>query len=37
LRDSRAQLLQKAYYEMLRDQSHIENFYAEEIFKQGAQ
>jgi peptidyl-prolyl cis-trans isomerase SurA len=37
LRDSRAQLLQKAYYEMLRDQSHVENFYAEEIFKKGAQ
>jgi peptidyl-prolyl cis-trans isomerase SurA len=37
LRDSRAQLLRNAYDEMLRDQAHVENFYAEEIFKKGAQ
>ncbi len=33
LRDGRAQLLKNAYYDMLRDQSHIENYFAEEIFK----
>jgi peptidyl-prolyl cis-trans isomerase SurA len=37
LRDSRAQLLRNAYDEMLRDQAHVENFYAEEIFRKGAQ
>ena len=37
LRDSRAQLLRTAYDEMLRDQAHVENYYAEEIFKKGAQ
>jgi peptidyl-prolyl cis-trans isomerase SurA len=37
LRDSRAQLLRNAYYEMLRDQARVENYYAEEIFKKGAQ
>jgi peptidyl-prolyl cis-trans isomerase SurA len=37
LRDSRAQLLRNAYDEMLRDQAHVENYYAEEIFKKGAQ
>ena len=37
LRESRAQLLRNAYDEMLRDQAHVENFYAEEIFKKGAQ
>jgi peptidyl-prolyl cis-trans isomerase SurA len=37
LRESRAQLLRTAYDEMLRDQAHVENYYAEEIFKKGAQ
>jgi peptidyl-prolyl cis-trans isomerase SurA len=37
LRDSRAQLLRNAYSEMLRDQARVENYYAEEIFKNGAQ
>jgi peptidyl-prolyl cis-trans isomerase SurA len=37
LRESRAQLLRNAYDEMLRDQAHVENYYAEQIFKQGAQ
>lgn len=33
LRDSRSQLLKSAYFEMLRDQAKVENFYAEQIFK----
>jgi peptidyl-prolyl cis-trans isomerase SurA len=37
LRDSRSQLLRAAYLEMLRDQAHVENHLAEEIFKNGAQ
>jgi len=37
LRESRAQLLRNAYDEMLRDQAHVENYYAEGIFKKGAQ
>jgi len=37
LRDSREQLLKNAYLEMLRDQARVENFYAEEVFKEGAQ
>ena len=37
LRDSRAQLLKNAYYEVLRDQARIQNYYAEELFKNGAQ
>ena len=37
LRDSRSQLLRAAYYEMMRDQAHIENHLAEQIFKNGAQ
>src|SRR3984885_10083728 len=37
LRDSRSQLLRNAYDEMLRDQAHVENYYAEGIFKKGAQ
>jgi peptidyl-prolyl cis-trans isomerase SurA len=37
LRDSRSQLLKNAYYEMLRDQSKVENYFAEGIFKKGAQ
>jgi parvulin-like peptidyl-prolyl isomerase len=36
LRDGRAQLLKAAYYEMLRDQAHIVNYLAEEIFKNGS-
>ena len=37
LRDGRAQLLRAAYYEMLRDQAHVVNYLAEQIFKNGAQ
>jgi peptidyl-prolyl cis-trans isomerase SurA len=37
LRDSRSQLLRAAYYEIMRDQAHIENHLAEQIFKNGAQ
>jgi peptidyl-prolyl cis-trans isomerase SurA len=37
LRDSRAQLLRAAYYEMMRDQAKVENHLAEQIFKNGAQ
>lgn len=36
LRDGRSQLLKAAYFEMLRDQSKVENFYAEQIFKNDA-
>jgi peptidyl-prolyl cis-trans isomerase SurA len=36
LRDGRSQLVQNAYFEMLRDQAKVENFYAEEIFKDDA-
>jgi peptidyl-prolyl cis-trans isomerase SurA len=36
LRDGRSQLLKNAYFEMLRDQAKIENFLAEQIFKNGA-
>ncbi|HEY0758612.1 MAG TPA: SurA N-terminal domain-containing protein [Acidisarcina sp.] len=37
LRDGRSQLLKNAYIEMLRDQAHVENYFAEEIFKNSAQ
>ncbi|HTZ56634.1 MAG TPA: SurA N-terminal domain-containing protein [Acidobacteriaceae bacterium] len=37
LRDSRSQLLRAAYYEILRDQTKVENHLAEQIFKDGAQ
>ena len=37
LHDGRSQLLKNAYFEMLRDQAKVENFLAEEIFKNGAQ
>ncbi len=37
LHDSRAQLLQAAYREMLSDQSKVENFFAEQVFKRDAQ
>ena len=36
LRDGRSQLLKSAYFEMLRAQAKIENFFAEEIFKNDA-
>ena len=36
LRESRAQLLKLAYYEMLRDDAKVRNYFAEEILKQGA-
>jgi peptidyl-prolyl cis-trans isomerase SurA len=37
LRDSREQLLKNAYLEMLRDQARVVNYYAEEVFRNGAQ
>ena len=37
LRDARSQLLRNAYLEMLRDEARVENYFAEEIFKNGAQ
>jgi peptidyl-prolyl cis-trans isomerase SurA len=37
LRDSREQLLKNAYLEMLRDQARVVNYYAEEVFRDGAQ
>ncbi len=37
LRESRAQLLKNAYFEMLHDQAKVRNFYAEEILKNGGQ
>lgn len=37
LRGSREQLLKNAYLEMLRDQTRVVNYYAEEIFRNGAQ
>jgi peptidyl-prolyl cis-trans isomerase SurA len=36
LHDSRSQLLQAAYFAMLRDQSKVENYLAEQIFKEVA-
>ena len=36
LRNGRSQLLKSAYFEMLRDQAKVENFYAEQIFKNEA-
>jgi len=33
LRDSRTRLLQSAYYEVLRDQARVVNFYAEDLLK----
>jgi len=36
LRDVRAQLLKLAYFEMLHNQAKVENFYAEQIFKNDA-
>src|SRR5260370_33925892 len=37
LRESHAQLLKNAYYEMLHDNAKIRNYYAEQILRQGAQ
>ncbi len=37
LHDSRSQLLKSAYFEMLRDQAKVQNFLAEQIFKNAAQ
>ncbi len=37
LHDSRAQLLKSAYFEILTDQTKVENFFAEEVFKRDAQ
>jgi peptidyl-prolyl cis-trans isomerase SurA len=37
LRESHAQLLKNAYYEMLHDNSKIRNYFAEQILRQGAQ
>ncbi len=36
LRESHAQLLKNAYYEMLHDQATVRNYYAEQILKNGA-
>jgi peptidyl-prolyl cis-trans isomerase SurA len=36
LHEGRSQLLKSAYYEMLRDQAKVENFLAEQIFKNDA-
>lgn len=36
LHDGRSQLLKNAYFEMLRDQAKVENFLAEQIFKNDA-
>jgi peptidyl-prolyl cis-trans isomerase SurA len=36
LRESRAQLQQLAYYETLRDEAKVRNYFAEQILKQGA-
>ena len=33
LRDGRSQLLKNAYFEMLRDQAKVENYFAEKVFK----
>ncbi len=37
LRESHAQLLKNAYFEMLHDQAKVRNYYAEQILKNGAQ
>ena len=36
IHDTRSQLLKSAYFEMLRDQAKVENFLAEQIFKDSA-
>ena len=37
LRERKAQLLQKAYLEMLHDEAKVRNYFAEQVLKQGAQ
>jgi len=37
LRESHAQLLKNAYFEVLHDQANVRNYYAEQILKNGAQ
>ena len=36
IREGRSQLLKTAYFEMLRDQAKVENFFAEQVFKDDA-
>ena len=36
LREGRSQLLKNAYYEILRDQAKVENYFAEEVFRNEA-
>ena len=36
LHNNRAQLLENAYFEMLQDQSKVNNYFAEQVLKQGA-
>jgi peptidyl-prolyl cis-trans isomerase SurA len=36
LHDSRSQLLKNAYFEILRDEAKVRNFYAEQVFKNAA-
>jgi peptidyl-prolyl cis-trans isomerase SurA len=36
LKDARTELLKTAYFEMLRDQAKVENFFAEKVFKNEA-
>jgi len=37
LRETRAQLLQNAYLEMLHNEAKVHNYFADQILKQGAQ
>ena len=37
LRDRREQLLKAAYYDVVRDQAKVENYYAEQILKSTGQ
>lgn len=37
LHDSRSQLLKNAYFEILRDEAKVRNFYAEQVFKDATQ
>lgn len=37
LQNGRSQLLKSAFFEILRDQAKVENFYAEQVFKSAAQ
>ena len=36
LRDGRSQLLKNAYYEILRNEARVKNYFAEEVFRDGA-